>query len=63
MPIKFCNVTFCKFNDLDNRNISKIVLDNYQNMLSAFYLLLGTTIMFVGLAYFQKSIKSDTSNE
>jgi hypothetical protein len=43
--------------------VFKIVLDNYQNMLSAFYLLLGTTIMFVGLAYFQKSIKSDTSNE
>lgn len=34
--------------------VFKIVLDNYQNMLAAFYLLLGTTIMFVGLAYFQK---------
>lgn len=36
--------------------VFKIVLDDYKNMLSAFYLLLGTTIMFVGLAYFKKSI-------
>ena len=38
--------------------VFKIVLDDYRNMLSAFYLLIGTTIMFVGLAYFQKSMKS-----
>jgi len=38
--------------------VFKIVLDDYKNMLSAFYLLIGTTIMFVGLAYFQKSIRS-----
>lgn len=38
--------------------VFKIVLDDYTNMLSAFYLLFGTTIMFVGLAYFQKTIKS-----
>lgn len=44
--------------------VFKIVLDDYQNMLSAFYLLVGTTIMFVGLAYFQKTIKaSATKNE
>ncbi|MCL4432001.1 MAG: hypothetical protein M1300_06750, partial [Epsilonproteobacteria bacterium] len=36
--------------------VFKIVLDDYKNMISAFYLLLGTTIMFVGLAYFKKSI-------
>jgi hypothetical protein len=39
--------------------VFKIVLDDYRNMLSAFYLLLGTTIMFVGLAYFQKSMKRE----
>jgi hypothetical protein len=43
--------------------VFKIVLDDYQNMLSAFYLLIGTTIMFVGLAYFQKTIKSNVNNE
>ncbi len=43
--------------------VFKIVLDDYQNMLSAFYLLIGTTIMFVGLAYFQKTIRSDVKNE
>lgn len=42
--------------------VFKIVLDDYQNMLSAFYLLIGTTIMFVGLAYFQKTIKSSVEN-
>lgn len=36
--------------------VFKVVLDDYTQMLSAFYLLLGTTIMFVGLAYFHKSI-------
>jgi hypothetical protein len=43
--------------------VFKIVLDDYQNMLSAFYLLLGTTIMFVGLAYFQKTMKSTEIEE
>ena len=43
--------------------VFKIVLDDYQNMLSAFYLLLGTTIMFVGLAYFQKTMKSTEVEE
>jgi len=37
--------------------VFKIVLDDYQNMLSAFYLLLGTTIMFVGLAYFHSTLR------
>ncbi len=36
--------------------VFKITLDNYNNMLSAFYLLIGTTAMFVGLAYFYKTI-------
>ena len=43
--------------------VFKIVLDDYRNMLSAFYLLLGTTIMFVGLAYFQKSIRTTQATE
>lgn len=36
--------------------VFKIALDDYKNMLSAFYLLIGTTVMFVGLAYFYKII-------
>jgi len=36
--------------------VFKITLDDYKNMDSAFYLLFGTTIMFIGLAYFYKSI-------
>jgi hypothetical protein len=43
--------------------VFKIVLDDYQNMLSAFYLLIGTTFMFVGLAYFQKTMKSTEKTE
>lgn len=43
--------------------VFKIVLDDYKNMLSAFYLLLGTTIMLVGLAYFQKTITSSSKND
>jgi hypothetical protein len=43
--------------------VFKIVLDDYQNMLAAFYLLIGTTIMFVGLAYFQKTISSTRDDE
>lgn len=38
--------------------VFKIALEDYANMLSAFYLLLGTTIMFVGLGYFYKTIKT-----
>jgi hypothetical protein len=36
--------------------VFKITLDDYTHMDSAFYLLIGTTIMFIGLAYFYKSI-------
>ena len=43
--------------------VFKIVLEDYTNMLSAFYLLVGTTIMFVGLAYFRKSLGSQTQSE
>lgn len=43
--------------------VFKIVLEDYTNMLSAFYLLVGTTIMFVGLAYFRKSLISQTQDE
>jgi len=43
--------------------VFKIVLEDYTNMLSAFYLLVGTTIMFVGLAYFRKSIDSHAKTE
>jgi len=37
--------------------VFKIALSDYKEMLSAFYLLIGTTVMFVGLAYFYKTIK------
>lgn len=36
--------------------VFKNALDDYKDMLSAFYLLIGTTAMFVGLAYFYKTI-------
>lgn len=38
--------------------VFKIALDDYANMLSAFYLLLGTTFLLVGLGYFYKTIRS-----
>jgi len=36
--------------------VFKLALTNYTYMLNAFYLLIGTTLMFVGLAYFYKTI-------
>ncbi|HIP41444.1 MAG TPA: hypothetical protein EYG90_02905 [Campylobacterales bacterium] len=36
--------------------VFKVALDDYTQMLSAFYLMIGTTLMFVGLAYFYKII-------
>lgn len=36
--------------------VFKIALNDYKDMQAAFYLLLGTTLMFVGLAYFYKTI-------
>lgn len=43
--------------------VFKIVLGNYEKMLSAFWLLIGTTFMFVGLAYFYKIIKEKGCKE
>lgn len=44
--------------------VFKITLDDYTNMLYAFYLIIGTTVMFVGLAFFFKTIQnSERSNE
>ncbi len=37
--------------------VFKLALKDPTQMLSAFYLMIGTTIMFVGLAYFYKTIK------
>lgn len=42
--------------------VFKIALDDYTKMASAFYLLIGTTIMFGALGYFYKTIRA-TSNE
>jgi len=36
--------------------VFKIALNDHTHMLSAFYLMIGTTLMFVGLAYFYKTI-------
>ncbi|CAA6805070.1 MAG: N-linked glycosylation glycosyltransferase PglG [uncultured Sulfurovum sp.] len=38
--------------------VFKITLDDYTNMLYAFYLIIGTTVMFVGLAFFFKTIQN-----
>ena len=43
--------------------VFKIALEDHTQMLSAFYLLIGTTIMFIGLAYFYKTIKESSTNE
>lgn len=43
--------------------VFKIVLGNYEKMLSAFWLLIGTTFMFVGLAFFYKIIKENSCKE
>jgi len=44
--------------------VFKIALNDYTQMLSAFYLIVGTTAMFVGLAFFYKTIrKSSCSKE
>lgn len=38
--------------------VFKLALDDHTQMLSAFYLIIGTTAMFVGLAFFFKTIRS-----
>jgi len=43
--------------------VFKIALDDYSKMISAFYLLIGTTVMFVGLGYFYKTIKESSSDD
>ncbi|QFR43631.1 hypothetical protein CVO_02725 [Sulfurimonas sp. CVO] len=43
--------------------VFKIALGDLSNMLSAFYLLIGTTIMFVGLGYFYKTIQEATPKD
>jgi len=43
--------------------VFKIALDDYAKMLSAFYLIIGTTLMLVGLGYFYKIIKSTGEKE
>jgi len=43
--------------------VFKIALDDYGNMLSAFYLIIGTTLMLVGLGVFYKIIKSTADKE
>jgi hypothetical protein len=43
--------------------VFKIALDDTDKMLSAFYLLIGTTIMLVGLGYFYKTIQESTQQE
>ena len=43
--------------------VFKIALEDVSNMMSAFYLLIGTTIMFVGLGYFYKTIQNTTQKE
>lgn len=43
--------------------VFKIALEDVSNMISAFYLLIGTTAMFVGLGYFYKTIQESTPKE
>ena len=43
--------------------VFKIALSDYKDMNAAFYLLIGTTAMFVGLAYYYKTIKVSGKKE
>lgn len=43
--------------------VFKITLADFTKMLSAFYLLIGTTVMLVGLAYFYKTISNVEKND
>ncbi|MGW8170025.1 MAG: hypothetical protein ACWGHH_08490 [Sulfurovaceae bacterium] len=43
--------------------VFKIAISDQSQMLSAFWLLLGTTLMFIGLAYFYKTIKESEHKE
>lgn len=39
--------------------VFKLALNDYKSMIAAFYLLVGTTIMIVGLAYFYKTVNGN----
>ena len=43
--------------------VFKIALDDYTQMLSAFYLMIGTTLMFVGLGYYYKILSETESSD
>lgn len=43
--------------------VFKIALEDTSKMLSAFYLLIGTTIMLVGLGYFYKTVQESTPKD
>lgn len=43
--------------------VFKIALDDYSQMSSAFYLMIGTTIMFTALGYFYKTINTTPTKE
>ena len=43
--------------------VFKLALTDYKSMLSAFYLLIGTTVMFIGLAYFYKIVVIGNKSE
>jgi len=43
--------------------VFKIALDDYSKMMSAFYLLIGTTLMFIGLGYFYKTINESSCKD
>lgn len=43
--------------------VFKIALDDTSQMLNAFYLLIGTTIMLIGLGYFYKTIQESTPKD
>ena len=43
--------------------VFKIALDDYKNLSSAFYLIVGTTMLFVSLGYFYKTINAVSCKE
>lgn len=43
--------------------VFKLALTDYKSMLSAFYLLIGTTVMIIGLAYFYKTVVNGKKSE
>lgn len=43
--------------------VFKIALEDYTQMLSAFYLMIGTTIMLIGLGYFYKTINENSKKD